>query len=84
MNYFAHQSTIYGSPFNMMTYFGVSYTNAGENLAMNTCVERAHIALMDSENHRKTMLNPAYTHVGIGAYQGVSGKYYCQMFICNG
>jgi uncharacterized YkwD family protein len=83
LNYFGHQSPVYGSPFNMMAYFGIKYSKAGENLAMNTSVERAHIALMNSDEHRKTILNPDYTYVGIGAYQGVSGKYYTQMFICS-
>ena len=80
LNYFAHQSPVYGSPFDMMAYFGVDYTKAGENIAMNTCVESAHAALMNSDAHRKAILSPDYTNIGIGAYQGVSGKYYTQMF----
>lgn len=80
LNYFAHQSPVYGSPFDMMVYFGVDYTKAAENIAMNTCVESAHAALMNSDAHRKAILSPDYTHIGIGAYQGVSGKYYTQMF----
>ena len=82
LNYFAHQSPVYGSPFDMMAYFGVDYTKAGENIAMNTCVESAHAALMNSDAHRKAILSPDYTNIGIGAYQGVSGKYYTQMFAC--
>jgi uncharacterized YkwD family protein len=82
LNYFAHQSPVYGSPFEMMLYFGINYTRAGENIAMNTSVESAHSALMNSDVHRKTILRSDYTHIGIGAYQGVSGKYYTQMFAC--
>lgn len=81
LDYFSHQSPVYGSPFEMLTYFRINYTKAGENLAMNTCVEAAHNALMNSEGHRKIMLSPDYTHVGIGAYEGVCGKYYTQMYV---
>lgn len=83
LNYFAHQSPVYGSPFDMIRYFGITFAKAGENLAMNTCVESAHDALMNSDAHRKAIMSPDYTHVGIGAYQGVSGKYYVQMFTCS-
>ncbi|WP_051359368.1 CAP domain-containing protein [Paucisalibacillus globulus] len=33
LGYFDHQSPTYGSPFDMMSQFGVSYTAAGENIA---------------------------------------------------
>lgn len=32
-NYFDHQSPTYGSPFDMMKSFGISYKTAGENIA---------------------------------------------------
>lgn len=81
LDYFSHTSPVYGSPFDMLAYFGIKYTKAGENLALNTCVEAAHNALMNSDGHRKIMLSPDYTHVGIGAYEGVCGKYYTQMYV---
>lgn len=84
LDYFSHQSPVYGLPFEMVTYFGIKCNKVGENLAMNCSVEAANIALMNSDGHRKNILNPDYTHVGIGAYEGVKGKYYCQMFICAG
>ena len=33
-NYFSHTSPTYGSPFDMMKQFGITYTAAGENIAM--------------------------------------------------
>src|SRR5690606_18422096 len=33
--YFSHQSPSYGSPFEMMKQFGISYRSAGENIACN-------------------------------------------------
>lgn len=80
-NYFAHQSPTYGSPFEMMRSFGISYTRAGENLALAPTVDRAHTALMNSSGHRANILNAGYTHIGIGMVQGSRGQYYTQMFI---
>lgn len=37
-NYFDHNSPTYGSPFDMMKKFGISYTSAGENIAWATNV----------------------------------------------
>lgn len=65
-NYFSHNSPTYGSPFDMLKSHGIKYLHAGENLAGNPSVESAHQALMNSEGHRKNILNPNYTHIGIG------------------
>jgi uncharacterized YkwD family protein len=81
LNYFAHQSPTYGSPFDMMRSFGINYTMAGENLAMAASVDRAHTALMNSSGHRANILSAKYTHIGIGMVQGSRGQYYTQMFI---
>lgn len=75
--YFSHQSPTYGSPFDMMREFGIQYRGAAENIAKNSSVQAAHTSLMNSEGHRRNILNPSYTHIGIGIYNG----YYTQMFI---
>ncbi|MDI3534013.1 MAG: hypothetical protein PWQ82_378 [Thermosediminibacterales bacterium] len=81
-NYFAHNSPTYGSPFDMLNSFGVSYRYAGENLAGAPDVERAHKALMNSPGHRSNILNPNFTHIGIGiAVGGPYGKMFTQTFI---
>ncbi len=80
-NYFSHQSPTYGSPFEMMRSFGITYSMAGENLALAGSVQRAHNALMNSPGHRANILNARYTHIGIGMVQGSRGQYYTQMFI---
>lgn len=81
-NYFDHNSPTYGSPFNMMKNFGISYRAAGENLAGSSSVERAHTGLMNSEGHRKNILNPNFTHIGIGVEKSPRyGYVYVQMFI---
>ncbi|GAB6087937.1 CAP domain-containing protein [Alkaliphilus crotonatoxidans] len=75
--YFSHTSPTYGSPFDMMRDFGIQYRAAGENIAKNYSVQDAHTSLMNSEGHRNNILNPNFTHIGIGIYNG----YYTQMFI---
>jgi uncharacterized YkwD family protein len=81
-NYFSHTSPTYGSPFEMMKQFGISYRTAGENLAGAPSVEVAHQSLMNSSGHRANILNPSFTQVGIGVVEGSAyGKIFVQMFI---
>jgi uncharacterized YkwD family protein len=68
--YFGHQSPKYGSPFDLMKSQGVTYRYAGENLAGADTVQRAHTNLMNSEGHRKNILNSNYTKIGIGVVKG--------------
>ncbi|MDP3049889.1 MAG: CAP domain-containing protein [Eubacteriales bacterium] len=80
-NYFAHQSPTYGSPFEMMKKFGITYRTAGENLAGAPDVERAHVNLMNSPGHRANILNANFTKIGIGVVQGSPyGKMFVQLF----
>ncbi len=80
-NYFSHQSPTYGSPFDQMKSNGISYRYAGENLAGAPDVNTAHTNLMNSDGHRKNILNPNYTKVGIGVLSGGPyGKMYVQEF----
>jgi uncharacterized YkwD family protein len=80
-NYFSHTSPTYGSPFDMLRKFGVTFSAAAENIARNTSVEAAHAALMASEGHRTNILNPSYNYIGIGITDSSSGKVFVQMFI---
>jgi uncharacterized YkwD family protein len=81
-NYFDHISPTYGDSFKMMKTMGIQFGYAGENLAGNPSVENAHETLMASPGHRKNILNPNYTHIGIGIVEGGPyGKMYTQLFI---
>lgn len=80
-NYFSHYSPTYGSPFDMMNEFNIKYQYAGENIAQNTSVNKAHTALMNSSGHRKNILNPNFTHIGIGIKKAKKGYIYVEMFI---
>jgi uncharacterized YkwD family protein len=81
-NYFSHQSPTYGSPFEMMKTYGISYNTAGENIAGNSSVSAAHTALMNSAGHRANILKSTFTHVGIGIVKGGQyGMMFTQMFV---
>ena len=81
-DYFSHTSPTYGSPFDMMKSFGVSYRTAGENIAINSSVEGAHTAFMNSQGHRENILKSSYTEIGIGIAKNAGGRVYVsQMFI---
>ncbi|MBJ8027894.1 CAP domain-containing protein [Bacillus cereus group sp. N21] len=79
-NYFDHNSPTYGSPFDMMKKFGISYKSAGENIAQGQRTpEEVVQAWMNSEGHRANILNSGYTHIGVGYVE--SGNYWTQQFI---
>lgn len=78
--YFSHTSPTYGSPFEMMKKFGITYRSAGENIAMGQRTpEEVVKAWMNSSGHRANILNPNYTHIGVGHIS--TGNYWTQMFI---
>ncbi len=55
-NYFSHTSPTYGSPFDMLKSFKVSYKTAGENIAGNSSNSKAVEAWMNSEGHKANIL----------------------------
>ena len=81
-NYFSHTSPTYGSPFDMMKSFKISYNTAGENIAGNSSNSSAVTAWMNSPGHRANILNSSFNQTGIGVVTGSKyGKIYVQMFI---
>lgn len=81
-NYFSHTSPIYGSPFDMLKSFKVSYKTAAENIAGNSSNSAAVNAWMNSAGHKANILNGSYQYTGIGVVSSPTyGKVYVQMFI---
>lgn len=79
-NYFSHTSPVYGSPFNMIKNFGISFRSAAENIAKGQSTPQAVVnSWMNSSGHRANILNSSYTEIGVGYVE--SGKYWTQMFI---
>lgn len=78
--YFSHTSPTYGTPFQMIRAFGLSYRSAGENIAMGYATPAAVVeGWMNSAGHRANILNASYTQIGVGYV--ASGHYWTQMFI---
>ncbi len=78
--YFSHTSPIYGTPFEMIKNFGISYKSAGENIAKGQATPQAVVnAWMNSSGHRANILNSTYTKIGVGYV--ADGRYWTQMFI---
>ena len=81
-NYFSHASPTYGSPFDMLKSFKVSYKTAGENIAGNSSNSGAVSAWMNSSGHKANILNSSFNYTGIGVVSSPKyGKVYVQMFI---
>ena len=81
-NYFAHESPTYGSPFNMLKSFKISYKTAGENIAGNSSNQGAVNAWMNSSGHKANILNSSYNYTGIGVVSSNKyGKIYVQIFV---
>ncbi len=76
--FFAHDSPTTGSPFDRLGAAGITYSNAGENIAMGyrTAIG-VHEGWMNSKGHRDNILKPEYTTLGVGALN----EYYTQNFV---
>ena len=78
--YFAHNSPTYGTPFQMIKAFGLSFRTAGENIAKGYATPQAVVnGWMNSSGHRANILNASYTQIGVGYV--AQGNYWTQMFI---
>ncbi len=77
-NYFSHTSPTYGSPFDMMSAFGVTYQYAGENIAMGQRTpQEVMTAWMNSAGHRANILSANFNYIGVG----FDNNYWVQEFI---
>lgn len=95
----AHESEALGSPHEMIIAELPSSKSTAENLwtqygsfhenFMSETAQQAHTGLMNSQGHRENMLEPSFTHIGVGVAGGIvdgeSGKLYkvvlVQLFI---
>lgn len=80
--YFSHNSPTYGTPFEMIKNFGISYKAAGENIAGNSSNSGAVNAWMNSEGHKANILSNSFNYTGVAVVNSSTyGKIYVQMFI---
>ena len=81
-NYFSHQSPIYGSPFDMLKSFKISYKTAGENIAANSSNSGVVTSWMNSSGHKANILSSNFNYTGIGVVSSPKyGKIFVQIFI---
>lgn len=82
-NYFSHNSPTYGTPFEMLRFFGIKYSAAAENIAsgQKTAAEAMN-TWMNSSGHRANILSSTYNQIGVGVAKDKNGKlYWTQMFV---
>lgn len=77
-NFFSHTNPDGQSPFDRMKANGISYKTAAENIAVGQpSPEQVVSSWMNSEGHRKNILNGNFNKMGIGLYETQSGyRYY--------
>lgn len=79
--YFSHYTPEGESPFDRMTKAGITFSYAGENLALAPSAQLAMEGLMNSPGHRENILNPNFKKVGIGVIDGgIYGEMFSQEF----
>lgn len=77
-DYFAHDSPAFGDLAKRLKHGKISFQTAGENIAAEYIDGPAAVeGWLNSENHRKTLLDKEYTLLGVGVYK----KKYTQNFI---
>ncbi|MFY9529419.1 MAG: CAP domain-containing protein [Candidatus Acidiferrales bacterium] len=78
--YFSHESTDGRLPAVRISRAGIQWRSIGENIAQSRDIAGAEVAFMNEpkfkQNHRGNILNPNYTHVGVGIAEGPDGTLY--------
>ena len=76
-NYYGHNSPVYGTPGEMIRAAVPGVKSLAENQAPWTRTpEEAFAGWVESDAHLQNMLNPKYTHIGIGVVEGRDGGYW--------
>lgn len=77
-DYFSHDTPDGVSPWDRMEQAGYNFSRAGENIARGQPSPDSVISSwMGSDGHCANIMNPAFTHIGVGYYQG---NYWTQTF----
>lgn len=80
-HYFGHYSLDGKDVGDRLSSAGITYTAAGENLALAPTVITAHDGLMNSDGHRANILDSDFHKVGVGVIDnGIYGKIFVQVF----
>ncbi len=80
--YFSHYTPEGLSPFDRMAQADISFTYAGENLALAPNVTVSMQGLMQSPGHRANILSDNFGRIGVGVIDGgIYGQMFCQEFL---
>ncbi len=80
-NYFSHYSPEGEDVVGRLEGAGIRFNTVGENLALAPTLLIAHNGLMNSEGHRRNILDPNFNKVAIGIVDnGIYGKIFVQIF----
>lgn len=90
LNYFEHTSPTPGreTPDTRIRLAGANARKTGENLALLSPQPESVLARevvtgwMNSPGHRANLLDPDFTHIGIGVARGPDGRYYITQNFC--
>ncbi|MCR4397211.1 MAG: CAP domain-containing protein, partial [Candidatus Saccharicenans sp.] len=73
-NFIGHISPTTGGPDDRLRAAGIQFSHFGENVGQGyTSAEDLHRGFMDSPGHRMILLDPRYTHYGVGVETRGSG-----------
>ncbi|MDP3955279.1 MAG: CvpA family protein [bacterium] len=79
--YFSHVNPDGLDPFQRMTLAGIKFSAAGENIALAPDVYISHDGFMNSEGHKRNILDPQFGRIGLGVVDGgIYGKMFTQDF----
>jgi uncharacterized protein YkwD len=67
--YVSHTTLDGATPYDRMRGLGYPFSFAGENIALNADRASVERALMESEPHRRNILDPHYARIGIAAVE---------------
>ena len=82
-DFFAHENPDGDGPGDRLRAAGVNWSSYGENIAIGQeTPARVMAAWMGSDGHRRNILDPEFTHLGIGVHTATGGgPYWTQDFI---
>lgn len=79
--YFSHITPDGYTPFDRMAINDISFTAAGENLALAPNVDLAMDGFIKSSGHRENILSTDFGKIGVGVIDGgIFGEMFCQEF----
>jgi uncharacterized protein YkwD len=81
---FSHTRPDGSSCFSAYTDLGGAYRRMGENIAYGQSSPQAVVdAWMKSDGHRRNILNPDFTYLGVGVAKSSSGRLYWVQLFCG-